>query len=62
MEEYYKIPFIDLQWFAPEDEGKTEEPSEHKLRKLREEGRVAKSQPRSTRRFAPSPKRWTSAT
>ncbi|MBR6296085.1 MAG: flagellar biosynthesis protein FlhB [Treponema sp.] len=44
MEEYYKIPFIDLQWFAPEDEGKTEEPSEHKLRKLREEGRVAKSQ------------------
>ncbi len=36
--------YIDLQWFAPEDEGKTEEPSEYKLRKLREEGRVAKSQ------------------
>ncbi|MBL8965847.1 MAG: flagellar biosynthesis protein FlhB [Spirochaetaceae bacterium] len=43
------IPFgspasIDLQWFAAEDEGRTEEPSEYKLRKAREEGRVAKSQ------------------
>ncbi len=35
---------IDLQWFAAEDEGKTEKPSEYKLRKAREEGRVAKSQ------------------
>ncbi len=35
---------IDLQWFAAEDEGKTEKPTEHKLRKAREEGRVAKSQ------------------
>jgi len=35
---------IDLQWFAAEDEGKTEEPSEYKLRKAREEGRLAKSQ------------------
>ncbi len=36
--------FIDLQWFASaEEEGRTEEPSEHKLRKAREEGRVAKS-------------------
>jgi flagellar biosynthesis protein FlhB len=36
---------IDLQWFArAEDEGRTEEPSEIKLRKAREEGRVAKSQ------------------
>lgn len=35
---------IDLQWFASaEDEGRTETPSEHKLRKAREEGRVAKS-------------------
>jgi len=34
---------IDLQWFAAEDEGRTEEPSEHKLQKAREEGRVAKS-------------------
>jgi len=34
---------IDLQWFAPEDDGRTEEPTEHKLRKQREEGRVAKS-------------------
>lgn len=36
--------FIDLQWFAAEDEGRTEEPSEYKIRKAREEGRVAKSQ------------------
>ena len=35
---------VHLQWFAPEDEGKTEEPSEYKLRKAREEGRVVKSQ------------------
>lgn len=35
---------IDLQWFAAEDEGRTEEPSEYKLHKAREEGRVAKSQ------------------
>ena len=34
---------IDLQWFAAEDEGRTEEPSEYKLQKAREEGRVAKS-------------------
>ncbi|MDR0684461.1 MAG: flagellar biosynthesis protein FlhB [Spirochaetaceae bacterium] len=38
-------PFIDLQWFAAEDEGRTEEPTETKIRKAREEeGRVAKSQ------------------
>ncbi|MHB9295622.1 putative flagellar biosynthesis protein FlhB [Pillotina sp. SPG140] len=37
--------FIDLQWFAAEDEGRTEEPTEYKIRKTREEeGRVAKSQ------------------
>jgi flagellar biosynthetic protein FlhB len=37
--------FIDLQWFAAEDEGRTEEPTETKIRKAREEeGRVAKSQ------------------
>jgi flagellar biosynthetic protein FlhB len=35
---------MDLQWFAAEDEGRTEEPTEYKLRKAREEGRVAKSQ------------------
>ncbi len=34
---------IHLQWFAPEDEGKTEEPSEYRLKKEREEGRVPKS-------------------
>ncbi len=35
---------LDLQWFAAEDEGRTEDPSEQKIRKAREEGRVAKSQ------------------
>ena len=36
--------WIDLQWFASaEEEGRTEEPSELKLRKAREEGRVPKS-------------------
>ncbi|HYW83749.1 MAG TPA: flagellar biosynthesis protein FlhB [Spirochaetia bacterium] len=34
---------ITLQWFAAEDEGRTEEPSEHKIRKAREEGKVARS-------------------
>ncbi|MCL2295255.1 MAG: flagellar biosynthesis protein FlhB [Spirochaetes bacterium] len=38
------VPFVHLQWFAPEDEGKTEDPTEHKLRKAREEeGKVAKT-------------------
>jgi flagellar biosynthesis protein FlhB len=38
-------PFdIHLQWFAAEDEGRTEEPTEHKIKKAREEGKVAKSQ------------------
>jgi flagellar biosynthetic protein FlhB len=36
---------IDLQWFAAEDEGRTEDPTESKIRKAREEeGRVVKSQ------------------
>jgi flagellar biosynthetic protein FlhB len=35
---------IDLQWFADGDESRTEEPTETKLRRLREEGQVAKSQ------------------
>ncbi|MFW6232038.1 MAG: flagellar biosynthesis protein FlhB [Spirochaetota bacterium] len=35
---------MHLQWFAAEDEGRTEEPSEHKIRKAREDGKVAKSQ------------------
>lgn len=39
------LPTINLQWFASaEDEGRTEDPSEHKLRKAREEGRIPKSQ------------------
>ncbi|MHC6203465.1 flagellar biosynthesis protein FlhB [Breznakiellaceae bacterium SP9] len=35
---------IDLQWFAAEDEGRTEDPTEETYRKAKEEGRVAKSQ------------------
>ena len=37
---------IHLQWFSDdnETEGRTEEPSEHKLQRLREEGQVVKSQ------------------
>jgi flagellar biosynthetic protein FlhB len=36
---------IPLQWFADEDEpGRTEQPTEHKLTMLREEGQVVKSQ------------------
>ncbi len=35
---------IDLQLFAAEDEGRTEEPTEYKKRKAREEGNVPKSQ------------------
>jgi len=42
-----ELPFIHLQWFADDDEdapGRTEEPTEYKLRRLREEGQVNKSQ------------------
>jgi flagellar biosynthetic protein FlhB len=35
---------VHLQWFAQDDENKSEDPSEYKKRKAREEGRVAKSQ------------------
>ncbi|AHC14600.1 flagellar biosynthesis protein FlhB [Salinispira pacifica] len=35
---------MTLQWFAAEDEGRTEEPTEQKIRKAREDGKVAKSQ------------------
>ena len=44
-DEYAKTSlfWIDLQWFAAEDEGRTEEPTEQKIRKAREEGKVAKS-------------------
>jgi len=41
------VPVIHLQWFSDEDQdapGRTEEPTEHKLQKLREEGQVVKSQ------------------
>ncbi len=39
----YDITRIHLQWFAPEDEGKTEDATEYRLKKEREEGRVPKS-------------------
>lgn len=35
---------MDLQWFAAEDEGRTEDPTEQKKKKAREEGKVAKTQ------------------
>ncbi|MGC8764984.1 MAG: flagellar biosynthesis protein FlhB [Brevinematia bacterium] len=35
---------VDLQLFAAEDEGRTEEPTEYKKRKAREEGNIPKSQ------------------
>ena len=40
------LPAIHLQWFSDdaEAEGRTEQPTEHKLRRLREEGQVPKSQ------------------
>lgn len=34
---------MHLQWFAAEDEGRTEDPTERKIRKAREDGKVAKS-------------------
>ncbi len=34
---------MDLQWFAAEDEGRTEDPTEQKKRKAREDGKVAKT-------------------
>jgi flagellar biosynthetic protein FlhB len=34
---------MHLQWFAAEDEGRTEDPTEYKIRKAREDGKVAKS-------------------
>jgi len=42
------VPIIDLQWFSDDNDedapGKTLEPTETKLKKLRDEGQVAKSQ------------------
>jgi flagellar biosynthesis protein FlhB len=40
---YHKIFKFDLQLFAAEDEGRTEEPTEKKLREAREKGQVAKT-------------------
>lgn len=38
-----RIVAMHLQWFAAEEEGRTEDPTEQKIRKAREEGKVAKS-------------------
>lgn len=38
------LPWFDLQYFAAEDEGRTEDPTELKLKRAREEGRVPKTQ------------------
>ena len=38
------FPSVNLQLFAAEDEGRTEEPTEYKKRKAREEGKVVKTQ------------------
>lgn len=38
-----QLQHMHLQWFAAEDEGRTEEPTERKLQKAREDGKVAKS-------------------
>ncbi len=50
LDEYRQIVAFDdlfagvhLQWFAPEDEGRTEDPTDRKIRKAREDGKVAKS-------------------
>jgi flagellar biosynthetic protein FlhB len=42
----YRLPNIHLQWFSDdaEAEGRTEQPTEHKISRLREEGQVVKSQ------------------
>ena len=39
-----QLQAMHLQWFAAEDEGRTEDPTERKLQKAREDGKVAKSQ------------------
>lgn len=44
MEWEFKLKSIDLQIFAEEDEGRTLEPTEYRLRKAREEGNVPQSQ------------------
>ena len=47
MRDTYPPILIHLQWFADDDaeaSGRTEQPTEHKLQRLREEGQVVKSQ------------------
>jgi flagellar biosynthetic protein FlhB len=51
LKKYYSLPAfpeldfrLDLQLFAAEDEGRTEEPTEKKIREAREKGQVAKTQ------------------
>lgn len=42
-EQEWYLGHVHLQWFAAEDEGRTEDATEHKIRKAREEGKVARS-------------------
>lgn len=42
--ESYRLEFVDFQIFAEEEEGRTLEPTEYRLRKAREEGNVPQSQ------------------
>ncbi len=39
-----QLETVHLQWFSAEEEGRTEDATEHKIRKSREEGKVARSQ------------------
>lgn len=39
-----QLEALHLQWFSAEEEGRTEDATEHKIRKSREEGKVARSQ------------------
>lgn len=43
LSDYVDTLDLHLQWFAAEDEGRTFDPTERKLKEAREEGRVAKS-------------------
>jgi hypothetical protein len=46
------LPLLDLQWFAAEDEGRTEDPTEFKIRKAREEGESRRARSSTARSFS----------
>jgi flagellar biosynthetic protein FlhB len=45
-EQLFRLPIIHLQWFSDnaDEEGRTEQPTEHKIQRLKEEGQISKSQ------------------